>query len=239
MDSLRQKLENQGLVNVSYMVINHQGIQAQGLHSMLTTRLSSSISLYKQGDQDADVWQALKGEKDDFLIYDRCGRLTYHIALPYSIIGQGHVENAIKDTYCKRICGDCSHESVDVPAECTRPVVARPDAAGVDTAVREEGVAHGDGHGRGHHGQGHHHGDQQVVAHAGHDHGHRHHHGGQQPDPQVLRVEYEHRRKLCSDDQSSKVPSAFNTGAKRSADTSKYCPEKEWKHLLGDGRGGS
>ncbi|CAL8251075.1 unnamed protein product [Boreogadus saida] len=183
MDSLRQKLENQGLVNVNYMVINHQGIQAQRLHSMLTTRLSSSISLYKQGDQDADVWQALKGEKDDFLIYDRCGRLTHHIALPYSIIGQGHVENAIKDTYCKRICGDCSHQSVDVPAECTRPVVARPDAAGVGTAVREEGVAHGDGHGRGHHGQGHHHGDQQVVTHAGHDHGHRHHHGDQQPPP--------------------------------------------------------
>jgi hypothetical protein len=74
MDGLRQKLENQGLVNVNYMVINHQGIQAQRLHSMLTTRLSSSISLYKQGDQDADVWQALKGEKDDFLIYDRSGR---------------------------------------------------------------------------------------------------------------------------------------------------------------------
>ncbi|CAL8345043.1 unnamed protein product [Lota lota] len=74
MDSLRQKLENQGLVNVNYMVVNHQGMQAQRLHSMLTTRLSSSIKLYKQGDQDADVWQALNGEKDDFLVYDRSGR---------------------------------------------------------------------------------------------------------------------------------------------------------------------
>lgn len=40
----------------------------------------------------------------------RCGRLTHHISLPYSIISAGHVEVAIKDTYCKRICGECTYE---------------------------------------------------------------------------------------------------------------------------------
>lgn len=40
----------------------------------------------------------------------RCGRLTHHIALPYSIIGTGHLETAIRDTYCDRICGECTHE---------------------------------------------------------------------------------------------------------------------------------
>ena len=40
----------------------------------------------------------------------RCGRLTYHISLPYSILGTPYVENAIKDTYCKRVCGDCRYE---------------------------------------------------------------------------------------------------------------------------------
>lgn len=40
----------------------------------------------------------------------RCGRLTHHISLPYSIIGQGHIEGAIKEAYCNRICGDCTHE---------------------------------------------------------------------------------------------------------------------------------
>ncbi|KAJ0067887.1 hypothetical protein NL108_011661, partial [Boleophthalmus pectinirostris] len=39
-----------------------------------------------------------------------CGRLTQHISLPYSIIGQGHVEKAIRDTYCTRVCGDCTNE---------------------------------------------------------------------------------------------------------------------------------
>ena len=56
--------------------------------------------------------------------------------------------------------------------------MVRPDGAAVEgPAVSEAGAVHGDGHGRGHHGQGHHHGDQQVVAHAGHDHGHGHRHG--------------------------------------------------------------
>lgn len=154
MDGLRQKLESQGLKDVIYMVINHQGVQAQRLHSMLQQRLSENITLYKQLEQQPDVWQILNGEKDDFLIYDRfvtcsawssiyfsfsyfctldfllksqlhfilnltmlfcpftfrCGRLTHHISLPYSIIGQGHVESAIKDTYCKRLCGNCAHE---------------------------------------------------------------------------------------------------------------------------------
>lgn len=71
MDGLRQKLESQGLRGVSYMVINHQGEQAQRLHPMLAQRLSENITLYKQDGSQPDVWQTLNGEKDDFLVYDR------------------------------------------------------------------------------------------------------------------------------------------------------------------------
>lgn len=144
MDGLRQKLESQGLKDVVYMVVNHQGAQAQRLHTMLEQRLSEHITLYKQEEQQPDVWRTLSGGKDDFLIYDRfvtcsghfyiyiyiliflilfflitmlfypfvirCGRLTHHISLPYSVIGVGHVEGAIKETYCKRMCGECTHE---------------------------------------------------------------------------------------------------------------------------------
>ncbi|TKS78559.1 Selenoprotein Pa [Collichthys lucidus] len=108
--AMGKKLESQGLRDVVYMVVNHQGEQSQRLHTLLAQRLTEPITLYKQGEQQPDVWQTLGGEKDDFFIYDRCGRLTHRISLPYSIIGQGHVESAIKDTYCKRICGECTHE---------------------------------------------------------------------------------------------------------------------------------
>lgn len=71
MDGLRQKLESQGLKDVVYMVVNHQGAQAQRLHTMLEQRLSEHITLYKQEEQQPDVWRTLSGGKDDFLIYDR------------------------------------------------------------------------------------------------------------------------------------------------------------------------
>uniref|UniRef100_A0A672ZJT1 Selenoprotein P N-terminal domain-containing protein n=1 Tax=Sphaeramia orbicularis TaxID=375764 RepID=A0A672ZJT1_9TELE len=139
------------------MVINHQGEQAQRLHPLLAQKLSQNIALYKQEEQQADVWQTLGGEKDDFFIYDRCGRLTHHISLPYSIIGQGHVETAIKETYCKRICGDCIHE---------------PDADGTPAV---DGATGHDDHGHGHH-HGHHHGHGHGH-HGGHGHGHGNDHG--------------------------------------------------------------
>lgn len=71
MDSLRQTLENQGLRDVVYVVVNHQGAQAQRMHDMLTQRLSEHISLHKQDEAQADVWHTLGGSKDDFFIYDR------------------------------------------------------------------------------------------------------------------------------------------------------------------------
>lgn len=71
MNSLRLKLESQGLRDVAYMVINHQGERAQRVHSMLAEKLPEHITLYRQDVQQPDVWQTLGGEKDDFFIYDR------------------------------------------------------------------------------------------------------------------------------------------------------------------------
>lgn len=156
-------------MNVTFMVVNHHGEQ-EGSHDLLARVLSENITLYRQEPQQPDVWQALSGEKDDFFIYDRCGRLTSHISLPYSIIGQGNIETAIRDAYCKPICGDCNDQNYEALEECNRPEEFKP----------ETDTAHGHGHHHGHH----HHG------HRGHGHGHghgrdldsrpAHGHGGQQ-----------------------------------------------------------
>ncbi|KAK5871038.1 hypothetical protein PBY51_003940 [Eleginops maclovinus] len=188
MDGLRQKLESQGLKDVVYMVVNQQGAQARRLHTMLGQRLSENITLYKQDEQQPDVWQALGGEKDDFLIYDRCGRLTHHISLPYSIIGQGHVDSAIKDTYCTRMCGDCIYESTETAEECSGKANTQPD-----TAPAVEGdTGHAPHHGH-HHGH-HHHGDNQGVHHHGHGHSHGQHHGNHDEADQqgVIQQGHEH-----------------------------------------------
>lgn len=162
--------------DVVYMVINHQGEQAQRLHAMLAQRLSDNISLYKQVDQQPDVWQALSGKKDDFIIFDRCGRLTHHISLPYSVIGHGHIEKAIKEAYCNRICGDCSHEAADTPEECLAKPSPQPDADAAPAVGDNREHDHIRHHGHGHHGH-RHQGDQLAFHPRGSGHNHGHHHG--------------------------------------------------------------
>uniref|UniRef100_A0A673Y865 Selenoprotein P N-terminal domain-containing protein n=1 Tax=Salmo trutta TaxID=8032 RepID=A0A673Y865_SALTR len=50
----------------------------------------------------------LYGNKDDFLVYDRCGRLTCHIVLPYSFLHYPNIDAAVRATYHKDIYGNCT-----------------------------------------------------------------------------------------------------------------------------------
>uniref|UniRef100_A0A3Q0R399 Selenoprotein P n=1 Tax=Amphilophus citrinellus TaxID=61819 RepID=A0A3Q0R399_AMPCI len=176
-NGLQLQLDSQGFKNVVYMVVNHQGEQSQRLHPLLEAKFSKNITLYKQVEQQPDVWQTLGGEKDDFFIYDRCGHLTHRISLPYSIIGQGHIERAIKDTYCKRLCGECTHE---VQKECNEKVDAQPNVPTDQDDTRHShshGHHHGHGHGHGHHGDNHGVHSRGFGHGHGHNRNHGHHHG--------------------------------------------------------------
>uniref|UniRef100_A0A8C5TM58 Selenoprotein P n=1 Tax=Malurus cyaneus samueli TaxID=2593467 RepID=A0A8C5TM58_9PASS len=109
LEDLRVKLENEGLFNISYVVVNHQGAQSRREFHLLKERVSDYITVYQQDEQQDDVWTTLNGNKDDFLIYDRCGRLVYHLGLPYSFLHFQYVEESIKIAYCENKCGNCSY----------------------------------------------------------------------------------------------------------------------------------
>ncbi|CAM4555248.1 unnamed protein product, partial [Lepidochelys olivacea] len=70
LEDLRVKLENEGLVNISYLVVNHQGIHSQLKIHTLKEKVSENITVYQQDENQTDVWTTLNGNKDDFLIYD-------------------------------------------------------------------------------------------------------------------------------------------------------------------------
>ncbi|NXQ61667.1 SEPP1 protein, partial [Anthoscopus minutus] len=118
LEDLRVKLENEGLVNISYVVVNHQGPQSRREFHLLKERVSDYITVYQQDEQQEDVWAALNGNKDDFLIYDRCGRLVYHLGLPYSFLHFHYVEESIKIAYCENKCGNCSYMEPDIDGVC-------------------------------------------------------------------------------------------------------------------------
>uniref|UniRef100_A0A8D2IJS8 Selenoprotein P n=1 Tax=Varanus komodoensis TaxID=61221 RepID=A0A8D2IJS8_VARKO len=108
LEDLRLKLERDGLI-VSFLVVNHQGQHSQLKYPQLREKVSTNIPVYQQDSKQPDVWTALNGRKDDFLIYDRCGRLVYHLGLPYSFLSFPYVEEAIRITYCESKCGNCSY----------------------------------------------------------------------------------------------------------------------------------
>lgn len=118
LDKLRQKLESEGLENVTYFVVNSKEQESQKLYEHLKNKVSENITVFQQHEHKPDIWKLLKGEKDDFLIYDRCGRLIYHIGLPYSLLHYPHVEKAVRVAYCKTPCGNCSHTPTNISGVC-------------------------------------------------------------------------------------------------------------------------
>ncbi|XP_040190293.1 selenoprotein Pb-like isoform X2 [Rana temporaria] len=108
MGPLRDKLANQGLSNISYIIVNDQSSLSRLLHPKLAAQAPAGIPVYEQRANQEDVWEILNGNKDDFLVYDRCGRLTFHIRLPYSYLHFPFVEAAINTTYYEDYCQNCS-----------------------------------------------------------------------------------------------------------------------------------
>ncbi|KAL7883929.1 hypothetical protein AOLI_G00066990 [Acnodon oligacanthus] len=139
LDSLRLKLEQLGYANITYMVVNSQDETSRRLHPLLAQRISESITLYGQDPEAPDVWQISNAMKDDFQIYDRCGRLTHHLSLPYTILSEPYVEQAIRSTYCDGICGECTMES-SIPQECNTTAEEKPE--GETPRAEEEGAGH-------------------------------------------------------------------------------------------------
>lgn len=81
MEDLRVKLEKEGYSNISYVVVNHQEISSRLKYVHLKNKVSEHIPVYQQEEDQPDVWTLLNGNKDDFLIYDRCVPTFIHTCM--------------------------------------------------------------------------------------------------------------------------------------------------------------
>ena len=70
------------LTNITYIIINRKS--ARGMAHIFGK--GHGIQVY-ESEMDVDTWKKLKGMKDDFFIYDRCGLLAYYIEHPSSFLG--------------------------------------------------------------------------------------------------------------------------------------------------------
>ncbi|XP_040000374.1 selenoprotein Pb [Xiphias gladius] len=177
---LRDKLSRSNLTEVSFMIVNEREARSRAMYWELKRRAPSGVPVYQQAPFQNDVWEALDGDKDDFLVYDRCGLLTFHIVLPYSFLHYPYVEAAIRATYHKNIC-NCSANStfssgtkssmknetapLNSNKTTTLPTI-QLDADDPEEGDRAPGIhQHTPDHHRHHHQHSYHHASQQTQSH--------------------------------------------------------------------------
>ena len=68
---LRERLLSSNMTGVSFLIVNEQEAQSRAMYWELKRRAPPGIPVYQQSPLQDDVWEALNGDKDDFLVYDR------------------------------------------------------------------------------------------------------------------------------------------------------------------------
>uniref|UniRef100_A0A3P9C9X8 Selenoprotein P2 n=1 Tax=Maylandia zebra TaxID=106582 RepID=A0A3P9C9X8_9CICH len=101
---LRDRLNRSNMTEVSFIIVNERDAHSRAMYWELKRSAPTGVPVFQQQPLQNDVWEALDGDKDDFLVYDRCGLLTFHIVMPYSFLHHPFVEAAIRATYQKNIC---------------------------------------------------------------------------------------------------------------------------------------
>lgn len=123
---LRDKLARGNLTDIAFLIVNEQDAMSRAMYWELKRRAAKGIPVYQQTPLQKDVWEILEGDKDDFLVYDRCGFLTFHIVLPYSFLHYPYVEAAIRATYHKDICNCSLSANSTMSADNKKPELTEP-----------------------------------------------------------------------------------------------------------------
>ncbi|KYN05234.1 Selenoprotein Pa [Cyphomyrmex costatus] len=63
--------------------------------------------IFLQDDPQSRIWERFRASKEHAIVIDRCGKLTYHVIVPWSILFFPYVKAAILSTYVEDPCGGC------------------------------------------------------------------------------------------------------------------------------------
>ncbi|XP_054004796.1 TNF receptor-associated factor family protein DDB_G0272098-like [Hylaeus anthracinus] len=75
---------------------------------------NSSKMIFLQDTFELGIWQNFHAFKDEVAVIDRCGRLTYQVIIPWSILYFPYVKAAILSTYKEEPCGPCNEKPSSV-----------------------------------------------------------------------------------------------------------------------------
>lgn len=135
---------------MAYALLSEHGPHSRSSARRLARRLpphsspssSSAVTAHAQASSGPDLWTLLGGQRNDIFVYDRCGRLTVRLSLPYSFLDFPYVESAIVATHAKEVCGACPPSGEATAAATIAPAdvakVRPDDGGGVGGGVEEE-----------------------------------------------------------------------------------------------------
>ncbi|XP_017761710.1 PREDICTED: uncharacterized protein LOC108551876 [Eufriesea mexicana] len=63
--------------------------------------------IFLQDSSELGIWKSFRASRNEVVIIDRCGKLTYQIIVPWSILYFPYVKAAILSTYKEDPCGPC------------------------------------------------------------------------------------------------------------------------------------
>lgn len=100
--------------DLQILIVNENEQQSKYLITKLKFK-ANPIPVYQDNvevERNKTIWSLLEGGKDDFYIYDRCGRLTYYVPYPISFLYRPYAKAAILSTYIDEPCGPCPPEEL-------------------------------------------------------------------------------------------------------------------------------
>lgn len=104
LEALLNHFRSYGMNDLEFIIVNSKLSHSQDKLFELQKRVSFPV--YQETEEE-QVWSVMEGGKDDMYVYDRCGRLTYYIPFPLSILNESPlVSNAILATYYQSPCGE-------------------------------------------------------------------------------------------------------------------------------------
>ncbi|XP_076181659.1 uncharacterized protein LOC143153905 [Ptiloglossa arizonensis] len=66
--------------------------------------------IFLRDTPDLGIWENFHAFKDEVAVIDRCGKLTYQVIIPWSILYFPYVKAAILSTYKEEPCGPCEEQ---------------------------------------------------------------------------------------------------------------------------------
>nr|KAI8749427.1 selenoprotein Pa-like [Biomphalaria glabrata] len=110
LDALKNRLASEGYPDIAMVIVN--GGESISRNSIANLQNASSIAVIQDNKQHTMYQEIFRRNKDDFIVYDRCGQRSVVIPHPYSFLGYVTTERALKTVHSGRLLCHCQLDTI-------------------------------------------------------------------------------------------------------------------------------